>query len=216
MENSFQHYLLGLFAVANNFPALAPFLTLTLGLTRLERIKLVTLGSLSAFLIMCISMLAGAAVLGFFGISISAFQIAGGVLLGVTGMSMLSATSSADVDGKETTKHEIKRSTLISTMIVPVILPLTTGAGTISTVTVFSHQADKAHASLALFLAICAMTMIIFLIFNFATYLVKWLGEVGMTVLTKVMGLFTLAIGVQFIINGVTTIYSALASAIPT
>ena len=210
MENSFQHYLLGLFAVANNFPALAPFLALTISLNKLQKVRLIALGSLSAFLIMCISMLAGAAVLSFFGISISAFQIAGGVLLGGTGMSMLSATSSSDVDGKEVVKHEINRSTVISTMIVPITLPLTTGAGTISTVTVFSHLAAQSHSEWPLFLAICSMVVIIFLIFYFATYLVKLLGEVGMTVLTKVMGLFTLAIGVQFIINGVTTIYTAL------
>ncbi len=213
MENSVQHYLLGLFAVANNFPALAPFLALSMGLTRLQKLGLITIGSVGAFIIMTTSMLAGTAILGFFGISISAFQIAGGILLGGTGMSMLNAKGAGDVHGKEVERPAIDRSTLVSTMIVPVTLPLTTGAGTISTVTVFAHEAVQAHADLFLFLAICAMTVIIFLIFLFAMSLMRFLGEVGMSVLIKVMGLFTLAIGVQFIVNGVTRIYPALPAA---
>ena len=124
-----QHYLLGLFAVANNFPALAPFLALSMGLSRFQKLGLITIGSAGAFIIMTTSMLAGTAILGFFGISISAFQIAGGILLGGTGMSMLNAKGAGDVHGKEMEKPAIDRSTLVSTMIVPVTLPLTTGAG---------------------------------------------------------------------------------------
>ncbi len=210
MESSIQHYLLGLFAVANNFPALAPFLALSVGLTRLQSLKLVVLGTLGAFIVMTTSMLAGLAILDFFGISVSAFQIAGGILLGGTGMSMLNAKGAGDVEGKQIEKHHLDRTTLITNMIVPVTLPLTTGAGTISTVTLFSHQAAEAHSCLALFIAICLMTAIIFLIFYFAMGLMKFLGEVGMSVLIKVMGLFTLAIGVQFIITAITRIWSTL------
>lgn len=210
MEYSIQHYLLGLLAVANNIPALAPFLALSLGLNRFQKLGLIIIGTAGAFIIMTTSMLAGTAILNFFGISISAFQIAGGILLGGTGMSMLNAKGSGDVHGKEVEKPAIDRSTLVSTMIVPITLPLTTGAGTISTVTVFAHEAVQAHADIALFLAICVMTLIIFLIFFFAMSLMKFLGEVGMSVLIKVMGLFTLAIGVQFIVNGITRIYPTL------
>lgn len=210
MEPSIQHYLLGLFAVANNFPALAPFLALCVGLTRVQRLKLTLLGTVGAFIIMTTSMLAGMAILDFFGISISAFQIAGGILLGGTGMSMLNAKGSGDVQGKQVEKHAIDRSTLVSTMIVPVTLPLTTGAGTMSMVTLFAHQAAESHADLALFIAICLMAGIIFLIFLFSMGLMRFLGEVGMSVLIKVMGLFTLAIGVQFIITAVTRIYGTL------
>ena len=89
--DTFQHYLLALFAVANNIPAIAPFLTLVAGLSAAQALRVTVVASFSAFDIMIISMLAGAAILDFFGISISAFQIAGGILLGGTGMSMLNA-----------------------------------------------------------------------------------------------------------------------------
>lgn len=203
MEATYQHFLLGILAVANNIPALATFLAICEQLNKAQRLKITSIATFSSFLIMTISMLFGTAVLGFFGISISAFQIAGGVLLCVSGMGMMNSNDTLKgVSGSY--------SQLISTAIVPVSMPLTTGAGTMSTVTLFADIASHHQESLMLFGAICTMTVIIFLIFYFATNLLQILGEIGMSVLTKVMGLFTLAIGVQFIVTGVTKIYLTL------
>lgn len=210
--DTFQHYLLALFAVANNIPAIAPFLTLVAGASAAQALRVTAVASLSAFVIMIISMFAGAAILDFFGISISAFQIAGGILLGGTGMSMLNAKSASGVAGKDVTITEEKNSSLISQAVVPIAMPLTAGAGTISTVTLFSHQAASSGTRLELLAAICVMTVVLFLVFHYALDLVKFLGQTGMSVLIKVMGLFTLAIGVQFIVTGISTIYRGLAA----
>lgn len=210
--NTFQHYLLGLFAVANNIPAIAPFLALVGGLTAVQSLRITAVASFSAFLIMVISMLAGAGVLAFFGISISAFQIAGGILLGGTGMSMLSSKSTSGVGEKSVASSADQESALLSQAIVPIAMPLTAGAGTISTVTLFSESAARTGTTLELFLAISVMSVVIFLIFHYAISLIKILGQTGMSVLIKVMGLFTLAIGVQFIVSGVSTIYRGLVS----
>lgn len=209
-SNSFQHYLLGLVAVANNIPAIAPFLALVGGLSAAESLRVTIVASFSAFVIMVVSMLAGAGVLAFFGISISAFQIAGGILLGGTGMSMLSAKSTSSVTGKEVAPSADQDSALISQAIVPIAMPLTAGAGTISTVTVFSESAARSGTTMELFVAISVMSVLIFLIFHYAISLIRILGQTGMSVLIKVMGLFTLAIGVQFIVSGVSTIYRGL------
>lgn len=208
--NTFQHYLLGLFAVANNIPAIAPFLALVGGLTAVQSLRITTVASFSAFLIMVVSMLAGAGVLAFFGISISAFQIAGGILLGGTGMSMLSSKSTSGVGEKSVASSDDQESALLSQAIVPIAMPLTAGAGTISTVTLFSESAARTGTTLELFLAISVMSVVIFLTFHYAISLIKILGQTGMSVLIKVMGLFTLAIGVQFIVSGVSTIYRGL------
>ena len=82
----------------------------------------------------------------------------------------------------------------------------TTGAGTMSTITVFSGTARSADQRLELLAAILVMAILIGLMFTFASRLTTLLGHVGMTVLIKVMGLFTLAIGIQFIVTGVSTI----------
>jgi len=210
--SSFQHYLLGIVAVANNIPAIAPFLALVAGLPAAETRRITMIASVGAFVVMVISMLAGSMVLEFFGISISAFQIAGGILLGGTGLSMLHSKS-ISFAGKEVEQPIEDFSSKVSQAIVPIAMPLTAGAGTISTITLFSATARDSHTMPGLFLAICVMAVLIFLAFHYAIPLVKLLGNTGMNVLIKVMGLFTLAIGVQFIVTGVSTIYRGLASA---
>ncbi len=210
-ESSFQHYLLGIVAVANNIPAIAPFLSLVAGMNAAQVRRITFISSIGAFVVMVVSMLAGSAVLEFFGITISAFQIAGGILLGGTGLSMLHAKS-ISFAGKEVEDPVDDFSSKVSQAIVPIAIPLTAGAGTISTITLFSATAEQSKTRLDLFLAICVMSVVIFLIFHYAIPLVKILGNTGMNVMIKVMGLFTLSIGVQFIIAGVSTVYKGLAN----
>lgn len=210
IDHTFQRYLLGIFAVANNISAIAPFLVLCAGVSKAQSLKLMSISSLGAFIIMIVSMLFGASVLAFFGISISAFQIAGGILLGTAGMSMLNSKSNSQVAGKEVDLSPEELSAKVSQIIVPITMPLTTGAGTISTVTLFSEEAHRSGTMPELFAAICIMVVIIFAILYFAMDLMKFLGSTGMNVLVKVMGLFTLAIGVQFMVTGISTIYKNL------
>ncbi len=211
MHGSYQQYMLGLFAVANNIPAIAPFLAICMGLTRVQTLRLIAIATTTSFIVMMVSMFFGTAVLEFFGISISAFQIAGGLLLCSTGTSMLNAKSSSDVSTKAVQPPDdgFYRQR-ISATVVPIAIPLTTGAGTMSTVTVFSQIADSNNTHMLLLFAIVTMTVLIFLMFYFAVDLMKLLGETGMSVLVKVMGLFTLAIGVQFVVTAVSTIYVGL------
>lgn len=206
LPNTFQHYLLGLFAVANNFPAMGPFLTLTKGLPGSRVTRVIRVATLSSLLIMLGAYFLGTAVLQFFGIGVSAFQIAGGMLLGASGLSMLNATDPADSHEKSCDVSHMDAGQMTSSAIVPISLPLTTGAGTMSTITVYANSATSLNHRVELFGAIVAMAIIIGLMFRFAALLTRLLGHVGMTVLIKVMGLFTLAIGIQFIVTGSSTI----------
>jgi multiple antibiotic resistance protein len=206
--STFQHYLLGLFAVANNFPAFGPFLTLSQGVPERHVRRVIRITTLSSLLIMLAAYFLGTAVLQFFGISVSAFQIAGGLLLGFSGLSMLNATDPGDSHEKNFDASHMDVGQMTSSAIVPISLPLTTGAGTMSTITVFAEGARTLDRRLELFAAILTMAILIGLMFTFASRLTRLLGHVGMTVLIKVMGLFTLAIGVQFIATGTTTLLS--------
>ena len=208
VPSTFQHYLLGLFAVANNFHAIGPFLTLSQGLPSSNVRRVIRITTFSSLLIMLAAYFLGTAVLQFFGISVSAFQIAGGLLLGFSGLSMLNATDPGDSHEKNFDVSHMDVGQMTSSAIVPISLPLTAGAGTMSTITVYAEGAPTLSHRIALFAAILVMASLIGLMFTFATRLTKMLGHVGMTVLIKVMGLFTLAIGVQFIATGASTILS--------
>lgn len=206
IPNTFQHYLLGLFAVANNFPAMGPFLTLSQGVPRSQVRHVIRVATFSSLLIMLGAFFLGTAVLQFFGIGVSAFQIAGGLLLGASGLSMLNAKDPGDSHEKTCDITRMDAGQMTSSAIVPIALPLTTGAGTMSTITVYANSATSLNHRLELLGAIVAMALIIGLMFRFAALLTRLLGHVGMTVLIKVMGLFTLAIGIQFIVTGTSTI----------
>jgi MarC family membrane protein len=206
-ELSFQHYLLGLFAVANNVSAIPLYLGLIHGRSKQEQHRLCLIATLTAFLTMLISMLAGMAILSFFDITIPAFRIAGGLLLISTGFGMMKPV---EHEPEATTQKGF--SQVISAAVIPIGIPLTTGAGTMSTVILFAetlhHQWPHEWKLLA---AIVAMTAIIYVSFRRAPLLVRILGQTGMDVFTKVFGLITLAIGVQFILSGIAAAFPRMA-----
>jgi multiple antibiotic resistance protein len=185
---------------------MGPFLALSAGLSPGQLRGVIRVATCSSLLIMLGSFFLGTAVLQFFGISVSAFQIAGGLLLGASGLSMLNAQDPGDSHEKRLDPARMDLGMMTSSAVVPISLPLTTGAGTMSTITVFSGTARSADQRLELLAAILVMAILIGLMFTFASRLTTLLGHVGMTVLIKVMGLFTLAIGIQFIVTGVSTI----------
>jgi multiple antibiotic resistance protein len=195
----FQHYLLGLFAVANNIPAIPLYLNLIQGLSASDRNRVCYIASITAFLTMIISMVTGMGILSFFGISVSAFRIAGGLLLLGTGFSMMNSVQKS-IEAADAANLSKK----ISTAIIPIAIPLTTGAGTMSTVILFTQDINHfQYLELKLFLAIVVMSLINYLGFRYAPKLVNIVGPTGMDVMTKIFGLITIALGVQFILTGI-------------
>ncbi len=198
-ELSFQHYLLGLIAVANNIPAIPFFLKLCEGLSPKEQHKLTAIATITSFITMITAMVAGMSILGFFDISISAFRIAGGLLLVNTGLNMMNSSQQVIVQNGENSFSQ-----MISLAVIPISIPLTTGAGTMSTVILFTQQNHHSDTlMLKLLAAIVCMTLIIYFSFRFSPDIIKVLGHTGMDVLAKLFGLITLALGIQFIITGI-------------
>ena len=168
-------------------------------MSKAEQHKLCFIATLTSFITMTVAMFTGMLILDFFGISIDAFRIAGGLLLISSGLGMMK--SSQEVASNVS---DVSFSKMISTAVIPISIPLTTGAGTMSTVILFSealHHSDT--LGLKLLGAIVCMTIIIYLTFRYSPVIIKFMGETGMDVLTKVFGLITLAIGIQFILAGI-------------
>ena len=203
---SFQHYFLSLLAVANNVSAIGMFVAICQGRSKEEQLKLCHVATLTAVFTMLTAMFAGKLILEFFEISIDAFRIAGGLLLCSSGMKMLQSDP-ADTQ----VKIVPVLSKVIPVAIVPIGIPLTTGGGTISTVIMFSGSLLNWPLTFRLLAAIFLMGVVIFLIFRYSAELSHYLGAVGLDVVIKIMGLITLAIGVQFVITGITDLFPVLA-----
>lgn len=209
--SSFQHYLFGLLAIGNNVSSLGAYLAETKGMTRRRIRQMILTISLVCFVFLAMFMLFGTAVLNFFGISISSFEIAGGLLLGGVGMEMLSSQTHGPAAHKAVAlPAEDDDSTAISNAVVPIGIPLTVGAGTASAVVLFASTAARNGSSDMLLAAILALVLFNAMVFRFANTVMRRVGPLALTIFTKIMGLFTLSIGVEFVVNGVRTIYRQL------
>lgn len=213
-----QHYLLGLLAIGNNIPALGAFLDQTRGMPRRRVWRVILNTSAVCLIFLILFMTCGLAVLRVFGISISSFQIAGGLLLGLLGLEMMGrgrgATppdAKAALDGLEPAEAEGGDwHQALTNAVVPIGIPLTVGAGTFSAVVLFANSAARSHTSASLLLAIVMLVLINALVFRFASTVIHRLGPLGLMIFTRIMGLFTLAIGVEFVVRGLKTIVADL------
>lgn len=141
--------------------------------------------------------IAGGAIFSFFGITVPAFQIVGGLLLAVSSMRHLSGTGSHAEQSTEAVDDP---------SIVPLGIPLIAGAGSISTVMVLSGQARGSLHQAALIISIVVCVLLVFLTLRAAPSLIAKLGPSGQEIMSKVLALLTAVIGVQFIVNGITTV----------
>lgn len=205
VEMTFQHYLLGLFAVANNIAALPLHMNLCRDIEKGGQHHLCFVTTATSLATMVISMLIGAAVLDFFGISISAFRIAGGLLLVSSGLDMLKSKSE-----EHGSINMSRLSDIIPLAVVPVAIPLTTGAGTISTIILFAESAGTLSGLIKIGGAITCVSTVNYLTFYFSPSISRALGHTGMDIFTKIFGLITLALGIQFVITGMTSAFAVL------
>lgn len=191
-----------LFSVINPIEAAPIFVSLTAGAPH-DRRKMAFRASSAAALILAIFALTGGAIFSAFGITLPAFQIAGGILFTIMGLTTL---------GDD--KHE--RAPAVPTgdpSIVPLGMPLIAGPGAISTVMVLVGQARDGGHRTALAIAIAANILLTLLFLLAAPWLVARIGETGQRIVSKIMGLITAVIGVQFVLNGVETVALAILKA---
>ena len=146
----------------------------------------------------------GGAIFGFFGITLPAFQIAGGILFTIMGLRTLQE------EEHERDAGAVSRS---DPSIVPIGMPLIAGPGAISTVMVLVGQARDGFHRAALALAIAVNILLTLAILLAAPWLVARIGENGQRIVSKIMGLIAAVIGVQFVLNGVEAVSLAILRA---
>ncbi len=182
-----------LFAMINPVSAAPMFVSLTRKRAN-QRKRTALKASVTALVTLGLFATAGGAILSFFGITVPAFQIAGGILFLISSLRVLQGLpeheNAEDPDGHDPS-------------VVPIGIPLIAGAGSISTVMVLEGQANTNMDQVALAAAILINAVVTLVVLLLAPKLVAKLGESGQSVMSKIMGLLTAVIGVQFILNGV-------------
>lgn len=152
--------------------------------------------SLTALLALGLFAVAGGSIFSFFGITVPAFQIAGGLLFAISSIKALQGIEEQNSESEESQDPSV----------VPLGIPLIAGAGSMSTVMVLSGQARGHLHQVALGSAILLNVIITFIVLAVSPKLVTKLGPSGQEVMSKIMALLTAVIGVQFIIDGGTQV----------
>ncbi len=175
---------------------LAPmFLALTKGMERPARYAVATRAVLISAAILTLFALFGEAVLGFMGISMPAFRIAGGALLFLTALDMLFERRTKRRKGQARAENDPS--------VFPLATPLIAGPGAIATMILLSGSSGGDWVVTATMLAVMALVLSsVLLAFFVGASVERFLGETGINVITRLLGMLLAALAVQFMLDG--------------
>lgn len=192
-----------LIAIVNPLGAIPLYVALTTGYTPEHRSATLRRAILTGLSVLFAFALAGTYILQFFGITRQAFQIAGGILFFAVGWDMLQAKRSR-VKTTEDEEHESAQKDDVG--IIPLGLPTLAGPGAITTVIALNGQAETFMDAAAVYVSIMLVLAVCWIVLTAAPLLTRRMGQTGMNVMTRLMGLLVMVIGAQFVINGTTTV----------
>ncbi|NDW52051.1 MarC family protein [Aliiroseovarius sp. PrR006] len=173
------------------------FMALTQGMSAAKRRAVAIRACIIAGVLLTLFAFLGESVLGFLGISMPAFRIAGGILLLLTALDMLfERRTQRRKDQSEETESDDDPS------VFPLAMPLIAGPGSIATVILLAGQGDGL-AGVGLALVVMSLVLVIaFVLFNAAPLLERLLRETGIKVVTRLLGMLLAALAVQFVLEG--------------
>jgi multiple antibiotic resistance protein len=195
--------LSSIFFLVDPFAAIGSFLAITEGADAARRKRMARKGALTCFIVLTSFAVGGQLIFRLFGITLPAFEIAGGLILMLIGLDMLQAKRSATQEATGDTEEAAHKE---DAGIVPLGIPMLAGPGAISTVMVLVGQTPSLwHWEMGAILASIALTSLAsYWVLAGAGRVRRVLGETGIRVLVRVMGLLLVALAMQYFVNGLT------------
>jgi multiple antibiotic resistance protein len=185
------------------------FLAITEGQTAKERNRTALRASVVTFLILMVFAFVGEWILKLLRVTISSFQIAGGILIFTIALSMLQARRSR---AKSTPQEEHEKPEGEDVAIFPLAIPMLSGPAAITTVMVLINLSTSPLQRMLVILAITLTGLFCYLILRASGRLLNLLGRTGINVLTRLMGLLLAVISVQFVIDGIKAAFLGIPS----
>ena len=205
--------LVTLVAIVNPLAIVPFFIHYTQGYSDAQRRHTVRMSAFSAFVVIAVSALLGLQLLSFFGISIASFQVGGGLLLLMSSLSMLNAKpAESKTNVEELRATEVKASMGASIAVVPLTIPLLTGPATISTVVIYADKTQHLWELAVLVGYGVVVALATFIAFSAAGRIAKVLGQTGIDIMTRLMGLILAALAVELLADGLTKLFPILGS----
>lgn len=204
MDVLFEHALtvfMAFFAIMNPIANTTVFAGLTGSMDKSQQTKVAVKSLVITFIIIVLFAILGKSIFHLFGISLSALRITGGILVFLVGYHML--------QGKNSKLHTAEENNDSDVAVSPLAVPLLAGPGTIATAMNFSASGGWGEIGVTI-IAFAVLCFITFICFIFSSTIISKIGESGLAIITRLMGLILSVIGVQMIIVGITSVMSTI------
>jgi multiple antibiotic resistance protein len=191
--------LSSIFFIVDPLAAIPSFLVMTAEDSEDKRRRMARQAAWTCFLVLSLFSLAGSLIFKLFGITLPAFKIAGGFVLLLVAVEMLQARRSGT---QEVTEERMEGTEKEEVGVTPLGIPMLAGPGAISTVMVLMGQSRDWWQIIPVFVAIGITALASYYVLAGANRVRRLLGETGIRILMRLMGLVLTAIAVQFVLNG--------------
>jgi MarC family membrane protein len=198
------YLLASLFSVLNPIGTVPIFVGLTNDYTKKERSRVALLTGVNVFIILVISYFIGQYLLSFFGITINALRIAGGIIITNSGFSLLNKKFSKSRGINKEVEEDIQNRNEIA--LTPLAIPMLAGPGSISLLIAYYQDHHATIEMIIAVLSILTVAGLIAIVLNSAHYLSRILGSAGIVAISRIVGFLTIAIGIQYIISSTLSI----------
>jgi multiple antibiotic resistance protein len=191
-------------SVANPLAAMPVFLSLTEQNSDPQRLYVAKKSSFYMFLVLIIFLLAGTYIMSFFGISLPGIRIAGGLIILRAAYAMLNPDVTERKISEEAQEAAKEKEDISFS---PMAMPMLSGPGSIAVVIGLASQAEGIFDLVIMSGAIVLVALISYGVLRLAPFSAKYIGPTGMNAITRMMGFIAMAIGVQFILNGISKFF---------
>jgi multiple antibiotic resistance protein len=202
--------LIALLAIVNPIGVIPFFIHFTQGFTRKQRQNTARVAAISAFIVIAVSALAGLKIIEAFGISLASFQVGGGLLLLMSAIQMLNAQP-AESRKEDLNEGGDKADTGASIAIVPLTIPLLTGPATISTMIIYADKTRHWWELGVLVVYGVIIGVVVWVAFSLSERIAGGIGQTGVNVMTRLMGLLLAALAVEVMSDGLLKLFPGLS-----
>ena len=204
--------LIGLFSLINPLSALPIYISLTQDYTEESKLKTLKKTCLYIIVICFVAYFLGVYLLHFFGITIPALRLAGGLIIFRSGWKLLNLKHKKELNSNKLKEESDKKEDISFS---PLAMPLLAGPGSMSfLITLYSNRHEDIEVALlqdaVAISAIILVALSIYFIFKYAPRLMRNTGKAGLNSLSKVMGFIVVGIGVQMIISSINAIVQSI------
>lgn len=207
MELEIVKIYIALLVLVNPIGAIPIFIGLTSGTSHLEQKKIAKISATAVAIILLTCSLIGELLLKFLGISIGAFQVGGGLLVLLIAIGLMNAKPP---ETKTSKAEQTEAANKANIAVVPMAMPLMTGPGSISTVIIYASNAST-WLKMAYLMGGCLMVAgTSYLALSLAGPLSRLLGQTGINIVNRVMGMLLSALSIEIIADGLRQLFPHL------